>query len=186
MLAACTPRCTPRVIRVDLARGTLLPYSESNIEDWDFRSFRDPALEGGLAASDPMVLFLGDNFIEVLATDRFRLALLNNMIERDMAYVLEGSGDLALTPFGEEALPHLPRPRDFLTRGGRGRRRICKSLIREWSKYGRLRHTVLPHDLSESFAGLFDSEDPDDAYAAYARERAAALHDPASSRPDLA
>ncbi len=56
-------------------------------------------------------------------------------------------------------LPHLTSVRDVFTSGGRVKRRIVKSLVREWRKYGRLRLTVLPPDLQESFPGLFPEED---------------------------
>lgn len=135
-----------------------MSYSERNIEDWDFRSWRSPLLEGGSAFSDPATLFLEKHFLQVLAIDHVRLTMLNTMVERGQATLLQESGDVLLTPFGEQVLPHMTSARDLLTRDGRLRRGIVKSLIREWRKNGRLRFTVLPPDLEESFPGLFDRE----------------------------
>jgi hypothetical protein len=154
-------------------------YTDKNIEDWDFRSYRGPLLRGGLSYGDPMVLFLASHWGQVLKTDCLRLPILNSLIDNDQA-TLTPDGDVMLTPFGEEVLPYMTSPRDALSQSGRENRRIVKSLVREWDKYGRLRYTILPADLSESFPGLFDSDDPDDPvdpYASLARLRADCLHD---------
>jgi hypothetical protein len=151
-------------------------YTDKNIEDWDFRSYRSPFLKGGLRFVDPMVMFLASYWGQVLTTDYLRLTILNALIDHGRA-TLTPEGDVMLTPDGQGALPYMTRPRDVLTKQGREDRRIIKSLVREWNKYGRLRYTILPADLSESFRGLLDSEDPNDPYALLARERAAALHD---------
>ena len=135
-------------------------YSERNIEDWDFRSWRSPLLEGGSAFDDPATDFLEEHFLEVLAIDHLRLSTLNSLILEGYARRPDESGDVFLTPFGEQVLAHLTSARDLLTRRGRLHRRIVKSLVREWQKNGRLRLTLLPPDLGESFPGLFPEREP--------------------------
>jgi hypothetical protein len=154
-------------------------YTDENIEDWDFRSYRSPMLEGGMDLSDPMVTFLSTHWSQVLVTDYIRLTMLNTLLDQGQA-TLTPDGDVMLTSFGEQVLPHMTRPRDVLTEEGRRNRRTVKSLVREWKKYGRLPYTILPADLSESFPGLFDTDDPNDPYAAVAQERMTLLHDPST------
>ena len=118
----------------------------------------EPTARRRIRFSDPATLFLEEHFVQVLAIDHVRLTMLNTMVERGQATLLRESGDVLLTPLGEQVLPHMTSARDLLTRDGRLRRRIVKSLIREWRKNGRLRFTVLPPDLEESFPGLFDRD----------------------------
>jgi hypothetical protein len=133
-------------------------YMKDNIEDWDFRAFRNIEDENrwtvpGIAQMDS---FLEPNFMYVLAVDHVRLNILQFLLD-DGDAELTPEGDVILTPSGQDLLPHMTSLRDILNSGKRLQRTIIKSLLREWEKNGRLRLTVLPPNMRETFPGLFDS-----------------------------
>jgi hypothetical protein len=130
------------------------PYTMDNIEDWDFRSWRSPLLEGGSSYSDPATIFLEKHLFEVLAIDHVRLIVIKSILDHDLGHLAPEKSALLLTPEGERILHYTTTWRDLFTQDGRLHRRVVRSLEREWKKYGQIRPTLLPPNLRESFPGL--------------------------------
>ncbi len=71
---------------VDVAERSAAPrsYSVRNIEDWDFRAWRSPMLEGGSAFDDPQTEFLERNFSDVLVIEHLRLSILDWLLKEGL------------------------------------------------------------------------------------------------------
>jgi hypothetical protein len=74
------------------------PYTMDNIEDWDFRSWRSPLLEGGSSYSDPATIFLEKHLFEVLAIDHVRLIVIKSILDHDLGHLAPEKSALLLTP----------------------------------------------------------------------------------------
>lgn len=106
-----------------------------NVEDWDFRA----------ADLDPEAdKFLSDHYAEIIGVEEFRLTMLTALVETEHATVTKDGQYVELKPEGFFTLHALSKPELLLSRRGRLQRRVAKALLREHSKYGRLRLTLLP------------------------------------------
>jgi hypothetical protein len=150
------------------ATAPQVEYTMDNIEEWDFREYRNILDDDRWRVPDitRMDLFLGEHFTDVIAVDHIRLHLLHSLVTGENALgELTPDGYVVLSPLGQEILPRLTPWRDRLTATGRLHRKVVQSLVREWEKNGRLRFTILPSNMRAVFPGLFD-ESPADGDAA--------------------
>lgn len=115
-------------------------YSESNIEDWDFRhcGHDDPEYnsEGDL--------FFGSHFTTAVAVDAMRVMVITTLIEKGIATVEEDRRSVRLIPQGDGILRGWKSGTSRFSRDGRFERKVVDALRRENRKYGRLRVTILP------------------------------------------
>jgi hypothetical protein len=139
-----------------------LPYTERNIEDWDFRGCFNADGKRLLNTHDNLdaSLFLSTHFTNVIGTDSLWVSIIAELLDRgivtledDRQHVRFYDGDWEEKPI--ELLLSRGDPDKLLkgfvkgsaprfTRGGRGYRRIAEAMRREYRRDGRLRTTLLP------------------------------------------
>lgn len=140
------------------ASVTMPTYTRDNIEDWDFRSYVSPLRRDKAAQmwhDTGAERFLSTHFTEVIAVDYARIVLLDTLIKHGVGELSDDKEYVMLHPGGESVVRHMSSWRDLLTQDARFQRRVVKSLVREWEKYGRLKFTIMPPDMREQFPGLF-------------------------------
>lgn len=115
-------------------------YSESNIEDWDFRHCGHDDPEYDVEAD----LFFGTHFTTAAAVDAVRVMVITTLIDRGIATVEEDRQHVRLIPQGDGILRGWKSGTGRLSRDGRFERKVVEALRRENRKYGRLRVTILP------------------------------------------
>lgn len=138
---------------------TRITYTRDNIEDWDFRSYVSPlhgSMEERMRIAPGVELFLSTHFTDVLAVDYLRIVFVKGLVESGIGELSDDKEYVTLYPGGEAIIRHMTSWRDSLSSDGRFRRRIVKSLVREWEKYGRLKFTIMPADMKKQFPGLFE------------------------------
>jgi len=115
-------------------------YSESNIEDWDFRHCGHDDPEYDVEAD----LFVGTHFTTAVAVDAVRVMVITTLIDKGVATVEEDPQNVRLMPHGDGILQGWKSGTSRLSRDGRFERKVVEALRRENRKYGRLRMTILP------------------------------------------
>jgi len=117
-----------------------MPYTQGNIEEWDFRHCTpgDPEYD---AEAD---LFLSENYTTVIAIDAMRLNMIASLVDDRFAVKTDDGEHVRFTfPAADDFLKGMKSAHSRFTTEGRTYRRIIEALRRENAKSGSLRISLL-------------------------------------------
>jgi hypothetical protein len=131
------------VVREDRAPGAVR-YSQSNVEDWDFRNTNMDSPDYDVYAD----LFLSRNFTTVVAINSLRMVTIKHLVESGLMELTDDGDHVRFREYdareGAEFLQGMSSGYKRFSRDDRLSRKVVVALSREYRKNDQLRVTILP------------------------------------------
>jgi hypothetical protein len=119
-------------------------YSQSNIEDWDFRNTNMDSPDYDVYAD----LFLSRNFTTVVAINSLRMVTIKHLVDGGLMELTDDGDHVRFREYdaceGAEFLQGMTSGYGRFSRDDRLSRKVVAALSREYGKNDKLRVTILP------------------------------------------